>query len=102
MTVRSLVLASALLVGRKTLYRFARFLIEAARGDVRSDPRTNGEMLVQKAAMDLSRAPSVVFDVGANRGDWTASLLGHAKGKEVTVHAFEPCLETHQRLAHRI
>jgi FkbM family methyltransferase len=102
MTFRSLVLTSSLVVCRKTLYRIARFLIEGARGDVRSDPRTNGEMLVQKVAMNLSRSPSVVFDVGANRGDWTASLLSHSNGKQVTVHAFEPCLETHERLARRI
>jgi FkbM family methyltransferase len=101
MTFRRLALRSSLLVGRRNVYRLSRFLIMGARGDVPNDPRTNGELLVQEIAMKLALSPAVVIDVGANRGDWTASLLNRSNGIKVTVHAFEPCRETYELLARR-
>jgi FkbM family methyltransferase len=87
------------LLGRHNLYRLSRFLMNGARGDVLNDPATNGEKMVQEVALSLA-SPAVVFDVGANLGDWTASLLSF--GKPVSVHAFEPCEGTYECLSQRI
>jgi FkbM family methyltransferase len=69
-----------------------------ARFDVLNEPSTNGEDYVQNVVLKHAPMP-VVFDVGANIGDWTASILG--KHNSVSVHAFEPSSETfsvlHQR-----
>lgn len=43
---------------------------------------------VRHALRLLGRAPRLVFDIGANKGLWTQSLLRHHPG--CTVHAFEP------------
>ena len=91
------------LVGRRNLYRVSRFLMHAARGDVPNDPGSNGEQMVQGHALHACQAPAIVFDIGANVGNWTASLLGLAAGMKipVDVHAFEPCRSTFQRLSER-
>lgn len=43
---------------------------------------------VRHALALLDGAPKTVFDIGANRGLWTAQLLSHHAN--ATVHAFEP------------
>lgn len=64
-----------------------------------TDAETNGE-----AALLRDLAPredwKVVFDVGANVGDWTAEILRLFPHAEV--HAFEVAPETHRMLARRI
>jgi FkbM family methyltransferase len=90
-------------MGRRSLYRFSRFLIFESRRDVPNFMGSNGERLVQ--ATVLRHAPqAVIFDVGANVGDWTAGLfqLADGSGAGVTVHAFEPCAGTFQALRERI
>lgn len=49
------------------------------------NPNTNGEL----ALLDRlwSQEPKVIFDVGANRGDWTASVL--ERNPHAQVHLFE-------------
>jgi FkbM family methyltransferase len=93
-----------LLVGRKSLYRAGRFLMYAARGDIDNDPRTNGESAVMTAALSSAASPATVFDVGANVGDWTATLLKISGTLQVltSVHAFEPCRGTFDRLSQRL
>jgi FkbM family methyltransferase len=44
--------------------------------------------------------PTIVFDVGANQGDWTAAVL--AEIPTATVHAFEIIEETNAALAKRM
>jgi len=101
-SLRTIALSSSFLLGRRNLYRMSRFLTMCARGDVPNDLEANGETLVQEFAMKCDSSPSIVFDIGANLGNWTASLLQHSKGKAVTVHAFEPCQGTYERLAQRV
>lgn len=66
------------LIGRRTTYRIGRILYQEARGDVANDMASNGEMLVQNRVVDawkngsLSGQRLVVFDVGANVGDWSS------------------------------
>jgi len=73
----------------------------AARGDVNNNLLTNGERIVQSTAMQLDQIPTV-FDIGANIGDWTASMLQVAGGRNISIYAFEPCSATYAQLAERI
>ena len=73
----------------------------AARGDVPNDPTTNGERFVQGIAMQLDPTPTV-FDVGANIGEWTASMLQVAGNRSISIYAFEPCSATYAQLAERV
>lgn len=94
---------SLLLVGRRRLYRASRFLMRATRGDVANCQSINGERTVQTVALRTSVSSSTIFDVGANVGNWTASLLEIAEsvGIGARVHAFEPCAGTFARLSER-
>ena len=94
----------SLLVGRRNLYRVSRFLMYAARGDVANDSAMNGERITQDTALRASAPPATIFDVGANVGEWSASLLEAARNLHVSVsvHAFEPCSETFKILSERL
>ena len=82
-------------VGQKNFYRAARLLMYEARFDVANDLETNGERYLQSLVKE-----GIVFDIGANIGDWTSSLLaGGFRGK---VHAFEPVPGTFKLLEGRI
>lgn len=90
-------------MGRRNIYRFSEFLIGESRRDQTQDMDSNGERMVQATVLrGLDRA--IVFDVGANVGDWTANLLELASDAKtsVTIHAFEPCASTFQLLRERI
>jgi FkbM family methyltransferase len=59
--------------------------------------RSNGELRLLR---EVSAGLRVVFDVGANVGDWVALLLSVAP--EISrVYAFEPCAPTYARLSAR-
>lgn len=92
-------------LGRKQLYRFSRTLMNEARLDFANDPNANGEREAQEAILNCFNGRAcVVFDVGANVGDWTRSLLGLAEERQisVSVHAFEPSLATSEILRRRL
>lgn len=92
------------LMGRRNLARFARMLTLEARLDAGNEIATNGERLVQRIALQTAPRgkPVVVFDVGANVGEWTRALLDHAVVEtmrdDVRVYAFEPCRGTFETL----
>jgi len=69
-----------------------------------ADCRRSGEAAVLAALLQQSCAPKLVFDIGANLGEWTSLLLETAREsrKQIEVHAFEPCSGTYQQLAGRI
>jgi FkbM family methyltransferase len=81
----------------------------SARGEGSCDMNINGEKTIQKQflkAFENSRDKLVIFDIGANIGDWTCML-----GKEalrlkiysrIEVHAFEPVPSTFQTLQENI
>ena len=92
------------LLGRRNLVRMARFLGNEARLDCPNDMLANGERMAQEMLCRMFQAePLCVFDVGANIGNWTASLcdLTRANDRNLTVHAFEPSPATYSRLADR-
>jgi FkbM family methyltransferase len=72
-------------VGSAVVSRFCRFYLDWYEN---SDPdaQSNGEF-VFLGNLDPN-ALLTVFDVGANRGDWTAAICDLAPG--ASVHAFEP------------
>lgn len=87
------------LAGQRNFYRAARLLMYEACFDTLNDPAFNGELYVQSVVLRHA-AKATVFDVGANVGDWTASLLKQ-RHTDVAVHAFEPASETFSTLQQR-
>ncbi len=82
-------------------WRLGRALYMDARGDFPNDMACNGELFLQRCIVDTcldgqnSEGTLVAFDVGANRGDWTASLLAYLDltkpaAAGVSIVAFEP------------
>ena len=78
--------------------------MRAARADVSNDLVSNGEKFVQAIALQSNARPVTVFDVGANVGCWTDSLVksAHSLQVPVSVHAFEPCHAPFAELSERI
>jgi len=84
-----------LLMGRRNLVRFARSLTMASRLDVPNAISVNGELMVQRVVRDhCGNSECVAFDVGANRGEWSRSLLDSPGNVPLLVHAFEPASAT--------
>lgn len=96
------------LMGRRTTYRLGRAMYLHARGDIANDMTRNGEMLIQSGVLAGWKNTSakdknlVIFDVGANIGEWSAALLGqlksHAIDKRVDLFSFEPVPSTAKTL----
>lgn len=92
------------ILGRTNLVRLARYLGNEARLDGTNDPLVNGELLVQSCILGFLQAEGIrevcVFDVGANIGEWSKSLL-EQRGRctaSIKIHAFEPFSGTFQTL----
>ncbi|MEK8049886.1 FkbM family methyltransferase [Ideonella sp. DXS22W] len=100
------------LLGRQLAYRIGRALYLGARGDIPNDMTRNGETLVQRCVLQAlaqsgpSASSLVAFDVGANIGDWSLSLIELARqaGRQdhLILHAFEPVPSTHRTLRGRL
>jgi len=90
------------LLPRNQRIRISRHLLNRARGENDIDPESNGEYFVLGLARaQLARTPAVVFDVGANVGDWTAELC-QGIGTPLRVFCFEPASETHAHVTRRL
>lgn len=96
------------LIGRRAAYRVGRALYSQARGEIANNMRSNGEMLVQCCVLDAwlkedaKKNRLVVFDVGANVGDWSAAFLmrlsDSSLSESVDLYAFEPVPSTAETL----
>lgn len=85
--VSAVVRAGEKIVGRPRAAKLARFVTNQIRLDVGNKIATNGELIVQKFAL---QAPSpVVMDVGAHHGEWSLNLLDQP-GHRPVLHLFEP------------
>lgn len=92
-----------LLMGRRNLVRFARSLTMAARLDVPNAIGVNGELMVQRVVREhCGSGECVAFDVGANVGEWSRSLLAAAGGSSLRIHAFEPASATVRLLEEKL
>lgn len=89
---------------RALLWRFGRRAYCIARGDLSNHPETNGEYWLLDQFLGFSDGEVLLFDVGANKGDWTLRALDVAAcGRaRIIVHAFEPCAKTRSSLIGRL
>jgi len=78
------------------LYRFCRRYVEHYNGENNGDMHSNGEFHWLRKTLPQCQ---VVFDVGANVGDWTALALSN--NPAIRVHCFEPSMATFQHLQAR-
>jgi FkbM family methyltransferase len=96
-TVVSDALTSSLLsLPGNIVYRLARRIVDRKRGDNDLNFDRNGEGRVIRA---LLPGCSVVFDVGANHGDWTDCAL--RINPSAAYHCFEPVAATFESLSRR-
>jgi FkbM family methyltransferase len=105
---RSFLVTLETIIGRRMLWRLGRALYSQAKADFPNDLRSNGECFVQQQILQLYSYLSeklVVFDVGANRGEWTISMLNQASAcrfDKLEIHAFEPIPDTFTLLSKSI
>jgi FkbM family methyltransferase len=85
-------------LGRRNLYRLARMLAYRARRDtIGNQISRNGESDNQDSVIkDLESG--TIFDIGANIGEWSASVLRRCAKPGIRLHAFEPCAATYAQL----
>jgi hypothetical protein len=85
--VKSLVLNTMAKLFSKSYYltQIARRVVQIYDNDCNPDMQTNGELLLIKQIV-ARRNNGVFFDVGANKGDWCAEILGQGfKGKLIAI-----------------
>ncbi len=96
------------ILGNRLAYKLGRSLYMHARNESGHIMSEDGEYRVQNELIKifpLENGKMVVFDVGANKGQWTVSLLNLIplqKENNIEVHAFEPIGETFQTLKENI
>jgi len=87
---------------RKVLWRLGRKLYTYARGDGLNYPRVNGEYWLLEQVLKLPSPSHILFDVGSNKGEWTAKALELSRASNEThIHAFEPSLATRSMIMAR-
>ncbi len=73
----------------KTINRFIQGkvdFISDAHSNINNDHKTNGELWIQKKAIDSGF--KIFFDVGANKGEWSKNLF--SLSPNIEVYAFDP------------
>lgn len=75
------------------LYRACRSYVNRCTGENNTDLYSNGEFFLLKKLLPTS---SVIFDVGANIGDWAELALSINPG--LNIHCFEPSKATYEIL----
>jgi FkbM family methyltransferase len=96
MSIRKLLL-SLLPANNRRIYNFCRQYADRYDAENNDDILTNGEMNFMKQTLADCR---VIFDVGANIGDW--SLLALQVNPRLIIHCFEPSPETFAQLQARL
>jgi len=96
-------------LGRRAAWRIGRSLYMYARADYPNIMAINGEQLMQRqllGACAKARIKPVIFDVGANVGEWTCSLLhiytDLRMDSGIDLHCFEPVPSTFDALKQRL
>jgi FkbM family methyltransferase len=90
---------------RSLSWRLGRKLYCAARLERENSPLTNGEYwLIERMVEQEGLVNPVLFDIGANVGEWTAralSILDRSGSVGCQIYAFEPTPTTAEHLAAR-
>lgn len=76
------------------LYRIGRRIVNRYQGDNNGDIDVNGERWLMQRVLPASK---VVFDVGANVGEWALEAL--QVNPRLVIHCFEPSKATFSRLS---
>src|SRR5262249_1091044 len=93
------------ILGRTDAARLGRAISRAARLDVINNMATNGELIVIRTLLQSQSAVApVVFDCGANVGDYVKAVSNYAAQfqRPVELHAFEPSRQTFLALQHNV
>ena len=80
------------------IYQFSARYVDRFNGDNNSNSKTNGEYSFLRNEL-LGLGNGVVFDVGANVGDWASFALGI--NPKVNLHCFEPSKATYSKLTQK-
>lgn len=75
------------------IYKLCRYYTNLFNGENNSNMLTNGEVVFLKNSAHHFK---VVFDVGANLGNWTEEIL--KLNKNIDIHCFEPSISTFKKL----
>ena len=89
---------------RSFAWRLGRRMYCWARRDTPNDPIRNGEYWLLRTCLDSAKEKQVVlFDIGANRGEWTARALQSLDivSKPGKIFCFEPASATFNYLVKR-
>src|SRR4051812_20639085 len=88
---------------RRLTFRVGRRLYCHARGEVYNTAAANGERWLLEQLLHRPNTTTVLLDIGANRGDWSAYALtvGSALG-QLSIFAFEPSRTTRAMLKSRL
>lgn len=89
---------------RTLAWRLGRKIYCAARDEAANVPSQNGEYWLLSKVLGRAGAStaSVILDVRANKGDWSAEAARLSQGSEVLIHAFEPSTPTREILSSRL
>ncbi|MFC1491342.1 FkbM family methyltransferase [Nitrospinota bacterium] len=99
------------LLGRRVTIRLSRALRNRAMGENHdfTCSRLNGEPLVAERLLEWEKSQNqnlIIFDVGANVGDWSCMFMETAVKKglseRIGLHAFEPSLDTYRLLEENV
>lgn len=87
-------------VTRFLSWRVGRKIYMASRGEQANKPESNGEYALLREAINRSPNGATLFDIGANRGEWTLKSLELGKQLNVNlcVHLFEPAKDSFAHL----
>lgn len=98
--VKSFVLNSTANLFAKSYYltQIARRVVQVYDNDCNGDMQTNGELLLIRRIVKL-REHGIFFDVGANRGDWSAKVI--EQGFKGTLFSIDPLRKNIDLLEHR-
>src|SRR5215510_4281727 len=89
--------------GKKNLqWLFERFQTLAMKGmnyGRASDYHHNGESMAIRAVRDIINTPeAILFDVGANKGEFTRRIMDEWSGMNYQLYVFEPSRRTFEDL----
>jgi len=81
--------------------RLGRFILRRVLGEDNEDIGTNGENALLRRLASSPQSPKIIFDVGANKGDWTKQACA-SFGKHAEFFAFEPVKKTYVYLTQQV
>jgi FkbM family methyltransferase len=90
-----------LLLAPSAQERLGQFILRRVRGEDNDDVETNGEYALLRRLASSPQSPTMIFDVGANKGDWTKQACA-SFGNNAEFFAFEPVNHTYAYLAEQM